>query len=150
MVVLAIIFSMTTSSAGIQASQPAPSIEWKDMNWKQKIWKVVKVAAVILAALAAFLYNPIAFTLAMLIGFVCHIQVSETMTKVKTLADNHPFLFYPMSALILFFSIPASPLIAVCTMGTYIGAEVGDYTSKKQNIPAPTAVDGSGQTTPAV
>lgn len=109
------------------------------MNWKQKTWKVVKIVAVVAIAVFAFFYNPVAFTLAMLIGFVCHVQVSETLNKVKALSDKHPFLFYPMVGVILFFSIPASPLIAVCTVGTYIGSEVGDYTSR----PRPTVIDGA-------
>lgn len=105
-------------AAGVAPPAAAPVSFW------EKVGKVAAFALKIIAAVGLFLYNPILFSVALVIGIILRERVEEAIQRIKEVINRHFKAAMVIIPCMMLLAIPATPLIFSFAMGCYVGSRL--------------------------
>mgnify|MGYP000952620712 CR=1 FL=1 len=110
-------------AAPVQAPAGAPPVNPPLTLW-EKVGKITVLALKVIAAVSLFIFNPIVFTVALLLGIVLKERVDEAVQRIKEAVSRHFKAAVVIIPCMMLLAIPATPLIFSFAMGCYVGAKL--------------------------
>ncbi len=110
-------------AAPVQAIGGNPPVAAPLTLW-EKVGKISLLALKVIAAVSLFIFNPIVFTVALLMGVVLKEKVDEAIQKIKDAVHRHFKAAVIIIPCMMLLAIPATPLIFSFAMGCYVGSKL--------------------------
>lgn len=101
----------------------APPLPSSSTLW-DKVGKIAVLALKVIAAVGLFIFNPIVFTVSLLMGIVLKEQVDEAIKRIKEAVQRHFKAAVVIIPCMMLLAIPATPLIFSFAMGCYVGSKL--------------------------
>ena len=110
-------------AAPVQAAGGPPPLAPPLTVW-EKVGKISLLAAKVIAAVSLFIFNPIVFTVSLLMGIVLKERVEEAIQRIKEAVTRHFKAAVIIIPCMMLLAIPATPLIFSFAMGCYVGSKL--------------------------